>query len=275
METSKCLDSASQDITISPLPKPQIFGDSTLCFNVVGIYNAVDTAARKLVWGSKYGKILFGLRQDTVYVHYASAGKDMLKVIETNSVGCRDSVFRNVIIHPVPDANWKTNIDSSHNSNIFAADDSTFSTYIWNFGDGSAAYSNKTSHSYNHADTFNVSLKVYDNFSCSSEKDSTIVVSLFTGLQNIIGTDASLNIYPNPFKDKLIIQYSLVKDTRVSISMEDIFGKQIISLDDKYAQQGNYSMILDTEKYHIAPGIYFLKILLDGKATSKKIVKVD
>lgn len=55
--------------------------------------------------------------------------------------------------------------------------DGIIKSYIWNFGDGSYSYDKITSHSYNTAGVFYVTLKVIDDFSqaCNSSTDTIIV----------------------------------------------------------------------------------------------------
>ena len=277
IETSQCLDSAMKNITLSPVPKPAFGGDSVVCFNTAGTFVSaydIDTIGHKWFWSSKSGKILYGQTMDSTYIRYTKPGKDTLRIIETNAAGCTDTAFHTITIRPIPNANWSANVDTLNRAVIFSPQDTLQSIYFWNFGDGTNSYLEKPSHQFRKADTFNISLRVYDDFSCTSEKDSTIIVSLFTGLQNSTGNGASLNIYPNPFKDKIVIQYTIVKDARVSISLEDIFGKQIVLLQNINEASGNYSLTIDAEKYTVPSGVYMLKIVMDGKMTSRKIVKM-
>lgn len=81
--------------------------------------------------------------------------------------------------------------------------------------------------------------------------------------QGGITADTELSIYPNPSNGVFTIELS--KDTKTSIEVYDVLGKMVKS----YEQNGLKST-LDLSGY--PKGIYMVKMISDGKLSSKKII---
>jgi len=104
--------------------------------------------------------------------------------------------------------------------------------------------------------------------------DSVLIAQDKTGIQNFNNKAISnLNIYPNPFQTMTTIEYNLNKTSKIQIALFDITGKQITLFRNESQLPGNYQIEINAEKYHLNPGIYMLKFLLDDGYVSKSIVK--
>jgi len=81
--------------------------------------------------------------------------------------------------------------------------------------------------------------------------------------------------YPNPFNPKTIIKYELPIDTRVTIKVFDVTGREIVTLIDKNQKTGYHSIQWsgrDNKGNKATNGIYFYSIKADSFYQKKKML---
>jgi hypothetical protein len=79
--------------------------------------------------------------------------------------------------------------------------------------------------------------------------------------------------YPNPFNASTSINYSLVRQSDVKISIYDILGREVKTLVNKNLTAGNY--VLSFNAGDMASGLYFYSMFIDGVLfETKKMVLV-
>lgn len=78
-----------------------------------------------------------------------------------------------------------------------------------------------------------------------------------------------LNVYPNPAKDKVTIDYSTKETHVVSIDVIDLLGKTIATFNQGKVDAGNHTFVIETSQ--LKNGVYFLNIGVDGGTVVKKI----
>ncbi len=91
-----------------------------------------------------------------------------VSLLASNSYGCEHSAVSEVVIHPLPEADFSTDVQSgcvtlevNFNNQSFGAVD-----YEWNFGDGSSSASSSPFHSYSQFGLYDVSLVVTSDQGC-------------------------------------------------------------------------------------------------------------
>ncbi len=84
---------------------------------------------------------------------------------------------------------------------------------------------------------------------------------------------SKINVFPNPFNNDLFINYTLEKQSKVSISLTNILG-EIIFIDNVEQNKGEYNINFRKEKKLLKSGIFFLNVLIDNNKYSKKIIKL-
>ncbi len=82
-----------------------------------------------------------------------------------------------------------------------------------------------------------------------------------------------LNLFPNPFSEAITVQYSLLKTSKITAALFDVTGKQIGIVADCKQSEGQYSIDISAEKYHLYPGVYLLKFITGDGFVSRQIVK--
>jgi len=82
-----------------------------------------------------------------------------------------------------------------------------------------------------------------------------------------------LRMNPNPFTDQTTVRYTLERGGRVSLLVHGSAGQHIQVLQEATMEQGEFSQVWHTS--HLAPGIYYVTLLLDGEPLVKRAVKVN
>src|SRR5690606_34645143 len=84
--------------------------------------------------------------------------------------------------------------------------------------------------------------------------------------------DRNLRIQPNPFNEQTTVYYNLERSGRMQLMANSSDGKQLRVLHEAQMEQGEYQYEWQTAD--LAPGIYYITLLLDGEPIVKKAVKV-
>ncbi len=65
--------------------------------------------------------------------------------------------------------------------------------------------------------------------------------------------------YPNPYNPTTIISYELSKDSRVSLKIYDILGREVMMLADEQQPAGYYQKTLNAQR--LASGVYLYRLI--------------
>ena len=89
------------------------------------------------------------------------------------------------------------------------------------------------------------------------------------GIEEII-KNILVNIFPNPTSDNFTTSFEIKKSCNIKIVLSDVLGQELLQVYEGFASEGLFAKTFNTK--HLAKGVYFLKILIDGKYTIEKIV---
>lgn len=89
---------------------------------------------------------------------------------------------------------------------------------------------------------------------------------------NDTGSERILRIDPNPFTEQTTIRYTLERGGRAMLMLNSSDGKQLQVLHEGAMEKGEYSRVWNTTQ--LAPGMYYLTLLLDGEPLVKRAVKL-
>jgi hypothetical protein len=102
--------------------------------------------------------------------------------------------------------------------------------------------------------------------------------SKMVNVNNVTNEDkvfALLENYPNPFNSSTVIKISLSSNNHVRLDLFDVSGKFIASLIDKRLNAGVTEIELNTDKYRLSSGVYFIKMTSQkGFTKIKKIISL-
>jgi endoglucanase len=109
-----------------------------------------------------------------------------------------------------------------------------------------------------------------------------LVVQTATGLQSVtkpltFELDAPaveklrLTTYPNPFHGSSIITFHLDRSAQTNLTVYDVTGRRVAVLVNNMLHAGNHRVVFQPEAH--ASGVYILRMNIDGRTTTRKLVK--
>jgi len=76
--------------------------------------------------------------------------------------------------------------------------------------------------------------------------------------------------YPNPFNPTTIISYSIPKSALVTLKINDLLGREISTLVNKFQNQGSYKVEFNGS--NLSSGVYFYRLKFNSKILTKKLL---
>jgi flagellar hook assembly protein FlgD len=98
---------------------------------------------------------------------------------------------------------------------------------------------------------------------------------LNVGIEENMSMDIAFSAFPNPFSDRLNVSFELPKSDFVNVSVYDLAGKRVAELVNEALQQGNNSFYWEGKSENgqsLNPGVYFFRIIYQGKLMMRKVV---
>ena len=265
-----CVDSNRINIDVNAVPKPS-FTTNDICEGGIASFNNTSTTTG-IISGYRWS---FGDgKKDTIKspTHaYSAAGLYSAKLLVQGFGGCNDSTSSTIRVNAKPgNITWTTSILGR--KVVFTPADTSQGNFKWHFGDGDSSSAKIPTHTYKGQKlSFGVSLTVTNSAGCKT----TLVDSVKVGKSGIFeeaDNAFNLNVYPNPFKDKLNISYYLASQSSVSISISDVQGRTIATLKNAVQENGVQNMEFDAAKYKIPAGVYMLKVLVEDQVITHQVI---
>lgn len=150
--------------------------------------------------------------KDPIHI-YESAGTFAVKYVAVSQFGCTDSIIKNVVIVPSPDASFTNgqvcNIDPVEFTNTTFEPAGVLVNYLWKFGDGGTSNLKNPKHPYPDLGLKTVTLAANGNNGCSTSVSKNIKVLLqpvaaFSANDACAGTSV---VFSNKTKGGGIITY--------------------------------------------------------------------
>lgn len=80
--------------------------------------------------------------------------------------------------------------------------------------------------------------------------------------------------YPNPFNPTTKINFSLPKNSNVTLKIYNMIGREVATAINDRRDAGNYEFTMDAAQYGLASGTYFYTLQTDGFSETKKMMLV-
>ena len=129
-------------------------------------------------------------------------------------------------------------------------------------------------HTYAKSGVYYVNLAVMTSNGCSNSWSDSVAV-LMTGISDIVSDNSDkFNIYPNPFKSTTNISFVIGENTRVSLHVYDLFGRNIATLVEGNLMSGSYTIPFNAEEYHCNSGVYIVKMTMGASIITKEMILV-
>ncbi|MFM6984234.1 MAG: PKD domain-containing protein [Chitinophagaceae bacterium] len=162
-----CYDTDTVQVNVALSPTPNITGTGAACEGDRFLYSTPGANGNTFVWTVNGGQIISGQSSNSINVRWTSAGSASLSVIQTNTVGCKDTVGYNVSVYQRPTAKFNVVEDCEGGSTRFEDSSLNANSYNWNFGDGNSSFQKNPIHNYDSLKTYIVRLVAIGNGNCS------------------------------------------------------------------------------------------------------------
>ncbi len=93
-----------------------------------------------------------------------------------------------------------------------------------------------------------------------------------TSTTDIFAQTLDFQLFPNPTSGQVNIIYHLEESAAVSIDLYNLMGQKITHLVDERQSQGEQSFVWN---HKLAKGTYFLRVQVDGRSYTHKLVSLD
>ncbi|MFN8394500.1 MAG: PKD domain-containing protein [Bacteroidia bacterium] len=170
-----CRDTVTNTIQLDTIPDAQWVADTVCIGNPTSFTDL--SAGSPISWAWTFGDGGTSTLQNPQH-SYAAPGTYSVKLKVFNGFGCPDSLIRQVVVNPVPVANFSAPPVCFGMPSIFTST-STGSPVLfdWDFGDGNTGSTANPTHVYTAAGTYNVTLIVFSGVGCSDTITRQVIVN--------------------------------------------------------------------------------------------------
>lgn len=90
------------------------------------------------------------------------------------------------------------------------------------------------------------------------------------GVNNIAGTQSTVDVYPNPYKNEVTIAYNQAEDGVVSIAVYNVMGQKVADMvNNQKLNAGHHQYTFNG----LSDGVYILKISENGNVLTRKLIR--
>jgi hypothetical protein len=105
-----------------------------------------------------------------------------------------------------------------------------------------------------------------------ADANSIFITNSALSIDEIITGNVNMNAYPNPTSGYSIIEYDLHEGGLVNLEIINSVGQQISTLVNEHKMKGNHKVDFNAGSLGCSPGIYLLKLQVNGKTTTQRII---
>lgn len=182
-----CADTLTDSITVFPMPIADFAATDVCHQQTVSFFDssAVANSSTIAAWNWSFGDEGSSTLQNPTRT-YAAAGQYSVELIAATNKGCKDTISKSVVVHPLPSATFTTGNaclgDTTYftNQSTIAVNSTNDAITAWNWrlGDNSAPVTTaNTSHQYAAIGSYTVELKVVSSFGCTDSVSKTVVIN--------------------------------------------------------------------------------------------------
>ncbi len=110
----------------------------------------------------------------------------------------------------------------------------------------------------------------------AEDNNTKLIYHLFFSIINSIDNSEInkfvLNTFPNPFSEIINISFNINKYIRIIITLNDIYGRKLIQIQDKFYQAGSH--VIELVENNLPSGIYLVKVETDDFIEYRKVMKM-
>lgn len=116
------------------------------------------------------------------------------------------------------------------------------------------------------------SVQVFNTFGCSNTSQPiNFVLESSTSVDRELAA-MDIRLSPNPFDERTMLQYNLLKSTKVRVTLHNLLGQEVAVLADETQPAGPRSISIDGAS--LVPGIYVCRMQIGGASHEVNVVRV-
>lgn len=168
-----CTDSVTQQVIVHPKPDAMFSATSVCLGNTTTLTDltTVATPSTVVAWQWDLGDGTQYSVQNPTHIYNADGAYNVQLIVSTNE-GCKDTIFNQLAVHPIPVVQLTSNIFAGCTPVCIDFSDATVTgtgnvvTWSWAFGDGTSSASQNPQHCYDTPGQYNVTLTGTTDFGC-------------------------------------------------------------------------------------------------------------
>lgn len=106
---------------------------------------------------------------------------------------------------------------------------------------------------------------------CSASDDVTIT-TYAVSTQKLPAQVADWTVFPNPITTQSVVEYELISSANINLELYSVTGQHVATLENTQQDAGTYQYRLNRYLDGKAKGIYLLRLNVDGKSVTQKII---
>lgn len=196
VNTAYCSDTLLKNITVSFKPKAD-FTTTDVC-----VYESASFSDNSSIyvssvadWQWNFGDGNTSTLQNPTHL-YGSPNTYNVQLIATALTGCKDTIIKQVVIHPKPSASFDLLSPCYTDSAVFAdksgVTSGSITNHLWDFADGTFDSRKDPKHMYGVAGNYSVSLRVISDKNCRDSVTKQIQINL-APVPKIVANDTCVN----------------------------------------------------------------------------------
>jgi PKD repeat protein len=216
---------------------------------------------------------------------YSGHYKVCLTIVGVNDAGevCRDRECHDIVLRGCPSDSLRCRLraafdyvaDSTSvkfNDSSKIASSTTVTKWLWSFGDGSVDSVQNPSHVYSKKGSYYVCLTVTGvnaaGETCRDRECKKVNIrNKRDGIENE-DMNVSLQLYPNPAKEVVNINFEMAKEGQANISVSDIQGRKLAVVKEGYFSKGIHNLNWNVS---LPSGWYFITVTTDAAVEHKQM----
>ena len=220
---------------------------------------------------------------------YADTGHYVVCLYISNP-HCSDTICQTISVAHVNrcQASFTLDADTTTGDIIFTNTSSIDATdFLWTFGDGDSSNLQNPTHSYAISGHYTVCLFINDSVSGCSAHSCFVMhthhsphflalsLALFpdenpsTGIEQI-NSQYTLKVYPNPTTTFINLEYTLLEQSKVNLTITNLIGERVLPLISKLEFSGQHNQHIDMSR--LTSGIYLLQVNINNQTSTSKII---
>jgi len=115
----------------------------------------------------------------------------------------------------------------------------------------------------------------FENGQTSTSTKAAYNSDVLTSANNLpSNSEYTLEVFPNPYNEKVNIKLHLERNSKVCISVYDLIGKKISVLTNKYEEAGDIIYNFSAKELGLSRGTYIVKVIVNNRETTRKILEL-